>query len=322
MSRAADELRIPLHSTSWINAVLPSYPGDKPGWMESAYIELGLRHRRDAGDVHRQHHHHHSGCRVDPNGHDGHCIVPLTSPVDTSAHAPMVSPARGRRASWRPISPVAGRHHKGTHTHTHTRERDLATFVEGRAPYWKPPWEPAHFLLCFPSVFRAHMRINPAWLCAQDLRRGHQQKKRGSSKFSPRNKQARTGAQVGTLVRHPRDLTGTLPKTSWWPTTFRCFGSTWLMMWTNRTIDRVPIRSTTPGPPWRRSRSPARPGVPEERKKETAIGALRRRESRKKSWDRCSQPVSRLWFCFFPSSCRWSLCATIREPHPTCGVSK
>lgn len=163
MSRAADELRIPLHSTSWINAVLPSYPGDKPGWMESAYIELGLRHRRYAGDVHRQHHHHHSGCRVDPNGHDGHCIVPLTSPVDTSAHAPMVSPARGRRASWRPISPVAG-HHKGTHTHE--RERDLATFVEGRAPYWKPPLEPAHFLLCFPSFFRAHMRINPAWLCA------------------------------------------------------------------------------------------------------------------------------------------------------------
>lgn len=112
-------------TTSWINAVLPSYPRDKPGWMDSAYIELGLRHRRYAGDVHRQHHHYHhyhSGCRVDPNGHDGHCIVPLTSPVDTSAHTPMVSPARGGRASWQPISPVAG-HHKGTHTHARERSR-------------------------------------------------------------------------------------------------------------------------------------------------------------------------------------------------------
>lgn len=108
-------------TTSWINAVLPSYPRDKPGWMDSAYIELGLRHRRYAGDVHRQHHyhHHHSGCRVDPNGHDGHCIVPLTSPVDTSAHTPMVSPARGGGPAGSPFHPLQDI----TRAHTHARER-------------------------------------------------------------------------------------------------------------------------------------------------------------------------------------------------------
>ena len=215
--------------------------------MESAYIELGLRHRRYAGDVHRQHqyyHHHHSGCRVDPNRHDGHCIVPLTSPVDTSAHAPMVNPARGEgqlAAHFTRCRTSQGH----THTHTHTREISPLLLRAGHrigSSHWNLTFF-SYFRSPF-SFFRAHMRINPGWLCAHKTARPALWPPEDKNVALPSfPKLARTGAQVGTLVRHPRDLTGLRGDGKGELVAYRIslFRVDSLMMCTNRTIDRVPI---------------------------------------------------------------------------------
>jgi hypothetical protein len=225
-----------------------------------------LRQRRYAGDAH--HNHYHSGWRAARTDLDGRCIVPLTSPVDRSPHAlMMVSPARGE-ASWQPISSVA-EHHKGTHTHM---TEDLAPLLRAGQRVGSRHLNLPFFF----HFFRAHTRINPG-LCVQDrLRIPISNKKRGSStlKFLPQaDPQARTGAQVGTPVRDPRDLTGKgeRAKKSWWPTTFRWFGSA-LMMWTNR-------RSMAPGRP---GGSPGAPTGREFQKKPPRDESQRHAKEKKK----------------------------------------